>query len=150
MISHGICRNDNLLTFEYSPDYEQSRMSYFQVLNTFSRQLELLGFCPIDQGTHSIPWIPAALGALTLTKQWLAYIFLDPWSLDVIFPKIVGMEHLSCRDIGTAFLQRKSCNNFLNYTNFSCMIFYAKMLWYSRHTYCLQEDSTCFGLKVSA
>ena len=37
---------------------------------------------------------------------------------------------------------------FLNYTNFLCISFCTKVLYC--YTYCLQEDSILFGLKVSA
>ena len=44
--------------------------------------------------------------------------------------------------------QEKSAifTNILNYTNFSCICI--KMLQYSHYTYCLQEQSTHFGLRV--
>ena len=54
-------------------------------------------------------------------------------------------------NLGSKHLTRKLAifTKILTYTKSSCIMFYAKTSQYSHNTYCLQKESTHFGLKTS-
>ena len=84
---YNIFRNGNFLTFKYSADKEHSRISYFKVLNTSSRKLQLLGLCPIDQGAHRTHGFPLDWEHL----HWLSNDLLTffPILQNAIFPNFL-------------------------------------------------------------
>lgn len=84
---YNIFRNGNFLTFKYSADKEHSRISYFKILNTSSRKLQLLGLCPINQGAHRTHGFPLDWEHL----HWLSNDLLTffPILQNAIFPNFL-------------------------------------------------------------